>query len=362
MKMPNELIREEICKKGVLTFARFMELALYCPETGYYETDMAKVGRGGDFITSVTVGPLFGELLAFQFAEWLEASGGPPEGVLVEAGAHDGRLAADLLAWFRGHHPECFRELKYWILEPSLTRRRWQQATLQEFATNVCWAADFSELTAAAGGEKIQGVIFSNELLDAFPVHRYGWDKARTEWFEWGVGVEGGRLVWARLDNQDFHPAGADLLAVLPDGYTVETSPAASSWWREAASRLGRGRLLTIDYGLTAEEIFSPSRCQGTLRAYSRHRVTDDLLADPGGQDLTAHVDFSALQNGGSALGLTTESFSTQAKFLTTILGRAQAAGALGSWDRARTRQFQTLTHPEHFGRAFRVLVQNRAA
>jgi SAM-dependent MidA family methyltransferase len=360
MKMPNDLIREEIRKKGVLTFARFMELALYCPETGYYETDRAKVGRGGDFITSVSVGPLFGELLAFQFNQWLEAPDGLPEGVLVEAGAHDGRLAADLLAWFRAHRPERFRQLKYWILEPSLNRRRWQEATLKEFGANVGWAADFAQLAAAAGGEKINGVIFSNELLDAFPVHRYGWDKARAQWFEWGVGVDGDRLVWARLENQDFHPAGAELLAVLPDGYTVETSPAASSWWREAAQRLGQGRLLTIDYGFTTEETFSPSRCHGTVRAYSRHRVSDDLLADPGRQDLTAHVDFSALQAGGEALGLRTESFSTQAKFLTTILARAEAAGALGVWDRARTRQFQTLTHPEHFGRAFRVLVQGR--
>ncbi len=362
MKMPSETIREEICKKGVLTFARFMELALYCPESGYYETDMAKVGRGGDFITSVSVGKLFGELLAFQFAEWLEASGDPAKWILVEAGAHDGRLAGDVLAWFRDHRPERFRELKYWILEPSLNRQRWQQSTLKDFAANVRWAADFAQLTEANEGEKINGVIFSNELLDAFPVHRYGWDKARGQWFEWGVGLQDDQWAWARLDSRDFHPAVPELLAVLPDGYTVETSPAAVSWWREAAGRLGHGRLLTIDYGLTAEEKFSPSRIQGTLRAYSRHRVSDDLLADPGRQDLTAHVDFSALQANGEALGLTTESFCTQAKFLTTILARVEAAGALGVWDQFRSRQFQTLTHPEHFGRAFRVLVQKRPA
>ena len=369
MKMPGELIREEIRKKGVLTFARFMELALYCPESGYYETDLAQVGRGGDFITSVSVGRLFGELLAFQFAEWLETPGGAAAGVLVEAGAHDGRLAGDLLGWFRRRRPDRFRHLEYWILEPSLNRRRRQQATLKDFAANVRWADGFAQLTEAAGGGKINGVIFSNELLDAFPVHRHGWDKARAQWFEWGVGVAGDRLVWARLEHQDqqgfppreFPPVPAELRAVLPDGYTLETSPAAANWWREAAHRLGRGRLLTIDYGLTAEERFSPARPRGTLRAYSRHRVTDDLLADPGRQDLTAHLDFSGLQTSGEALGLTTETLATQAKFLTTILARAEASGALGAWDRARTRQFQTLTHPEHFGRAFRVLVQQRA-
>ncbi|HWY32600.1 MAG TPA: hypothetical protein VNX46_17685, partial [Candidatus Acidoferrum sp.] len=99
MKMPKEVIREEILKKGALTFARFMELALYCPESGYYETDMAKVGRGGDFITSVSTGSLFGDLLAFQFAEWLETTSHPSGRLVVEAGAHDGRLAGDILAW-----------------------------------------------------------------------------------------------------------------------------------------------------------------------------------------------------------------------------------------------------------------------
>jgi SAM-dependent MidA family methyltransferase len=146
------------------------------------------------------------------------------------------------------------------------------------------------------------------------------------------------------------------LEAVLPDGYTIEMSPAAENWWREAAGVLTRGKLLAIDYGFTTDEMFSPSRLRGTLRAYHRHRVTDDILANPGEQDLTAHVNFSACQKAGEAAGLTTESFTTQAKFLTQIL--AQAGGTFGEWNSSRTRQFQTLTHPEHFGRAFRVLVQ----
>src|SRR5271168_2602591 len=105
MKMPKEIICEEISKKGVLTFARFMELALYCPESGYYETEIAKVGRGGDFITSVSVGNVFGQLLGYQFSQWLEAGGWPPQMVIAEAGAHDGRLAADILGWLKVHLP-----------------------------------------------------------------------------------------------------------------------------------------------------------------------------------------------------------------------------------------------------------------
>ena len=146
----------------------------------------------------------------------------------------------------------------------------------------------------------------------------------------------------------------------MPDGYTIETSPAAENWWREAAGILQRGKLLTIDYGLTADEMFSPARTNGTLRAYFRHHVSDDVLANVGEQDLTAHVNFSAIQKVGEEAGLKTEIFSTQTKFLTQILEKTLRDKTFGEWNSARTRQFQTLTHPEHLGRAFRVLVQSR--
>ena len=150
------------------------------------------------------------------------------------------------------------------------------------------------------------------------------------------------------------------LLEVFPDNYTIETSSAAENWWREAAEILAHGKLLAIDYGHTAAEIFSPGRTRGTLRAYFRHHVSDDLLGSPGEQDLTAHVNFSAIQKTGEAVGLTTESFQTQPQFLTQILGNALKDKSFGEWNARRTRQFQTLTHPEHLGRAFRVLVQSR--
>src|SRR5271170_411731 len=153
MIMPNEIIREEIAKKSVLTIARFMELALYCPETGYYETEKGKVGRGGDFITSVSTGNLFGQLLAFQFAGRLAALDLPPETMIVEAGAHDGRLAHDILTWLQSHRPEVFAGIKYWILEPSPNRQRWQQETLKAFAPQVRWTSDISQL----GGRDLTG-------------------------------------------------------------------------------------------------------------------------------------------------------------------------------------------------------------
>ena len=152
----------------------------------------------------------------------------------------------------------------------------------------------------------------------------------------------------------------AELEAVLPDNYTIETSPAAENWWRQAAGILAHGKLVAIDYGFTTAEQFSPARTRGTLRAYHRHQVTDDLLAQPGEQDLTAHVNFSAIQTAGELAGLKTEDYCTQPQFLTRILQKAVTEKSFASLDSKQVRQFQTLTHPEHLGRAFRVLVQSR--
>ncbi len=373
-----------------------MELALYCPVHGYYETQKDNVGRRGDFYTSVSTGELFGQLLAFRFAGWLEEMRTVDGGLqIVEAGAHDGKLAADILGWLRAQRPQLFERLEYFILEPSPHRQEWQRETLKSFAPRVRWCSRFP----ASPLPRFNGIVFSNELLDAMPVHRYGWDARNKNWFEWGVAVAGEKFVWARIPHPLTRPAvtlsatGGEgrvrgsfenlppsLLEVLPDGYIIETSPAAENWWREAAGMLQHGKLLAIDYGHTADELFSPARTRGTLRAYHRHHVSDDLLANVGEQDLTAHVNFSAIQSVGEAAGLTTENFLTQPQFLTQILGAAmqdksfgepvasQRAGSPKSdgggsedgWNARRTRQFQTLTHPEHLGRAFRVLVQSR--
>lgn len=357
-----------------------MELALYCPVYGYYERERDTSGKCGDFYTSVSVGSLFGELLAFQFAEWLSEcekqnaeraarSEAGAELQLVEAGAHDGRLAADILGWMRNHRPQLFQRLAYCIVEPSPRRRQWQKQTLAEFGNKVRW------LPSLLNGEsaRIRGVIFSNELLDALPSHRFGWDANQRAWFEWGVTMQDGLFAWARLKPEADSPmpqvqtpilpweAPGELLEVLPDGFTMEVCPAAESWWREAANALERGRLLTIDYGLAAEEFFAPERKQGTLRAYSQHRLVSEVLARPGDQDITAHVNFTSIRAAGESAGLKTEDFVTQEQFLTRIAARVwKEKDASAELIGARAREFQTLTHPEHLGRPFRVLVQSR--
>ena len=369
LKMPplNELIRREIAVTGVLPFSRFMELALYCPNYGYYQAKRDNPGRRGDFFTSVSVGELFGQLLAFQFAEWLDPEVGSrkSEARIIEAGAHDGTLAADILNWLQNSRPGLFEQIRYCLIEPSANRQRWQKEKLEKFGSHVFWHTGFEGLKLQTQKSKTAGIIFSNELLDAMPLHRFGWDAAEKQWFEWGVSVEGGRFIWARM-AESCHVSSLicrvprELESVLPHGYTVEASPAAENWWRQAADSLECGRLMTMDYGLTAEDLFSPNRRRGTLRAYFRHHLADDILANAGEQDLTAHVNFQTIQAAGESAGLKTEKFSTQSKFLTEILGRAMKDKSFGDWTRSRTRQFQTLTHPEHLGRSFRVLIQSK--
>lgn len=379
-----------------------MELALYCPIYGYYEREEDIIGRRGDYYTNVSVGSLFGELLAFQFAEWLaecqmssaqrrvpraeaEAGAGTEAMRIVEAGAHRGRLAKDVLGWMREHRPGLFARLEYWIVEPSDRQRVWQQRTLGEFGHKVRWAGELAELTGppssvphiphSAGG---RGIVFSNELLDALPVHRLGWDAGEQVWFEWGVTLQAGRFVWTRMEgggpgdrSQPFGAAspipgvhlsiGNELLERLPDGFSTEVCPAAEQWWHRAAGALEGGKLLTIDYGLTAEEFFMPERKESTLRAHRRHQSSGDVLADPGEQDITAHVNFTAIRAAGESAGLTTDAFLTQAQFLTAIAARTwKDKRSFGPWTPERTRQFHTLTHPEHLGRSFRVLLQSR--
>lgn len=364
-----------------------MECALYCPVYGYYEKEGDTVGRRGDYYTSVSVGPLFGQLLARQFSRWLrqlhesERPSRRQKLRLMEAGAHDGTLARDILRWLDRYEPALVKTVEYCLVEPSDRRQVIQRKTLQEFASRIVWVKSLEALCSVANPAApdppgVRGILFSNELFDAMPLHRLGWDKAKGGWFEWGVTVREGRFEWVRLTNpgaparyaSELDPYGVaaqpwpqELLHALPEGFTIEVCPAANRWWAQAAAMLQKGKLVTLDYGLEDFEWFSPARQNGTLRAYYRHQLSPDVLSRPGEQDLTAHVNFSALARVGASAGLKTEALVSQEKFLTGIaapLWESKAPPA--EWTAAHTRQFQTLTHPGHFGRSFRVLVQSR--
>lgn len=359
MSQLTEIIKAEIALRGAIPFARFMELALYCPDYGFYERESDTVGRRGDFYTSVSVGALFGELLAFRFAGWLEKN--PADKLqIVEAGAHDGRLAADIISWLSRYRTQLFQRIEYVIVEPSPRRQQWQRRKLAGFIGQVRWIETLSSQTSP-----VHGVIFANELLDALPVRRLGWSAAERGWFEWNVGFEDGRFVWRKspvirlLGQFDWLPA--ELLEVMPDGFTTEISPMADAWWSNAAKTLSSGCLMTLDYGFMAEDFFSAQRAGGTLRAYRRHRNSVDLLADAGEQDLTAHVNFTQIQDAGLRAGLRTRVFTSQAEFIVDIAKQFwMEVQRQGGWSLQQNRELQTLMHPEHLGRAFRVLVQER--
>ncbi len=179
------------------------------------------------------------------------------------------------------------------------------------------------------------------------------------------MGHEGERFIWVPLTDSSAAPASpvvpAELAAVLPDGYVLETSPAAEAWWRAAAAHLERGWLLAIDYGDAGAERWSPARRHGTFRGYREHQHSPDPLAAPGEQDLTAHVDFEAIRRAGEQAGLRTGEFCSQEQFLGAVLRESGAAAEReAGWSSAERRQLLTLLHPQHSGRSFRVLVQCR--
>lgn len=358
---------ERIRREGPIPFEEFMELALYTPGAGYYECGDGRIGRRGDFLTSVAIGPLFGMLVAEGFRTDISGRDEPRE--WVEAGADNGALAGDILDYLADRHPGDYARLTYTILEPSDRMRRRQKHRLKRHRERVRWRKAWSEFASRG----VRGVIFSNELLDAMPVQRWGWNVERREWFLWGIRESSGRLEWIPLrpsrdslqtfESANFGPRGmpAAWKDALPDRFTTEYSPAAAAWWRSAAERLGKGCLATCDYGLPTEEFFSPSRPEGTLRGYRSHRLARDVLAAPGEQDMTAHVNFSILQAAGEAAGLVSRGWMPQERFLGGILRRLPEELREDLFrDPARRRALAMLMRPEFFGRHFHFLVQHR--
>ena len=341
----NELeqrIHEEIATNGVISFSRFMDRALYESGLGYYE-QQRNVGREGDFYTSVSVGSVFGELLGFQFAEWLKKLDGPLQ--LVEAGAHEGRLANDILGYLRDWQPEIYGRVTFIILEPSQIHQHWQEEVLASHAGKIQWATEIPE--------SIYGVFFCNELLDACPVNKFEWDTETQTWIECGVGESNGQLEWRRMESVGDK---WNIESELPNGAGMIHAPTLAPFWNDVCFAVRKGRTVAIDYFLEEADFFNPPRPHGTLRAFHQHHQADDLLANVGEQDLTASVNLSELRFAAKTSGVDSKAVSTQAQWLVKIFEETlQETNVFPEWTSERTRQFQTLVHPEHLGRAFQV-------
>lgn len=338
-----EVIRGEITGGGGwLSFARFMELALYAPGLGYYSAGSAKFGAPGDFVTAPEISALFGRTLARQAAQILAASGGD----ILELGAGSGKLAFNVLSELQrmAQLPR-----RYSILEVSADLRERQREKLAPFADRVEWLE--------ALPEHFSGLILGNEVLDALPVHIVEWHAEGLA--ERGVTWRNERFEWAvkPLESGPLHAAASELK--LAPGYRSEIGLAAQGLIASLAERLERGALLFIDYGFGASEYYHPQRREGTLMCHFRHRAHDDPLSYPGLQDLTAHVDFSAIAEAGLAHGLALRGYTSQAHFLincglTELLGETspEQAGAY----LPLSAQAQKLVSPAEMGELFKVI------
>lgn len=350
------VIRAEIdAHGGAISFARYMELALYAPGLGYYSAGHRKFGAAGDFVTAPELSPLFARCLSRQCAQVLAAMDG---GSVLEVGAGSGVLAGELLATLTS---DAVQLEKYFILEVSADLRERQQSAISRrsdaFGCDVEWLDRLPE--------RFRGVLVANELIDALPVHRLvrargalrelcvTWEKDR---FDWCLGEPGDERLVARVEQAS--AAAGDL-----DGYVFEINLAAEDWLRSVAAILDEGVILLIDYGYPQREYFHPQRRGGTLMCHYRHRAHPDPLILPGLQDITAHVNFTALAETAHLAGLEVAGFVNQSYFLLScgLLELAENDAELDVTAQIRRAQeVKRLTLPGEMGERFKVLALGR--
>jgi len=303
------LIGQEIAAAGgAIPFSRFMERCLYAPGLGYYSAGRRKFGSGGDFVTAPELSALFGRCLARTCAAVLAATGGD----ILEFGAGSGRLAVDLLGEL-----EAMRRLpvRYCILERSADLRMRQQQLLREKLPHLYERVVWLERLPASG---FRGVMLGNELLDAMAVERFRWHGRDAQLFYVAGASDGFAWQLRRVTDPDLAAAIARVAGEceLAQDYESELNTGLQPWLHSVAERLERGLLLLIDYGYPRREYYHPQRVSGTLLCHYRQRVHADPLLWPGLQDITAHVDFTAVAEAAVSAGLDVSGYTTQAHFL----------------------------------------------
>jgi SAM-dependent MidA family methyltransferase len=301
-----DLIAERIRRDGPITFREFMETALYHPEFGSYTNRDPAL----DYQTSPNVHPVFAWCIAGTLAEMWRLLDRPARFDVLECGAGSGRLARYVTGWLRRLDPEAFAALHYRLQDRAYVDPARAESLRESIGAATVEAGP--ELPAAAG---LNGCILSNELLDAFPVHRVRVDGGRL--VELRVGLEGDAFVDVPAEPSAAIAEYFERIGALPgEGGEAEVNLEAEPWLRRAAASLERGYVLTLDYGYEASELYAPSRKQGTLLTFHRHAAGTDPYARVGRQDITASVDFTAIGRAGAEAGLTTLAFMTQAEYL----------------------------------------------
>ncbi|MGB5968104.1 MAG: class I SAM-dependent methyltransferase [Spirulinaceae cyanobacterium] len=350
-----------------ITFAEFMDLVLYHPHYGYYSSGTVQIGSQGDFFTSSSLGADFGELLGKQFIEIWEILGQPAFFSLVEMGAGQGVLAADVFNYLQHHVPQLLKKLSYIIIEqaPGLVGR--QQELLQPWldkGVDIAWKT-WQEIPE----NSLVGCCFSNELVDAFPVHQVVWQEGKLQ-----------EVYLTSLENKLVEiiaapstPQLTDYFTQLDinfsnktyaDGYRSEVNLAALNWLETLSKRLSKGYLITIDYGYDATKYYHPQRSQGTLQCYYQHRRHNNPYLNLGYQDITSHVNFTALEFLGELFGLQKVGLTQQGMFLMALgLGERLQALSNGTFNFQEVLQRRDALHqlidPTGLG-GFKVLVQSK--
>ncbi len=304
-----------------------MEQALYGP-AGYYSTGTAKSGKAGDYFTAPDVGKVFGQLLAETFQNWKERLG-EPDFQVVEAGAGEGRLAADILA---------SRPFPYRVIDKSSARRR-----LLESNKSLKVEASLKDM------QPFTGVLFGNELIDAFPVHRVQSTGGQLRELYFDDAKR--KFLWKEPSSPSIRAYFKRLKIDLPEGYETEVNLAMSGWLKDASRALHKGLVLLIDYGRPALEYYDPERSRGTLRAFSKHKVSADFLDPNSMVDLTADVDFTSLALDAREAGFVPLAFMEMGTFLMKAVEGLMAGGLEGSTG------LKYLIHPEGMGGKFHVLI-----
>ncbi|MBK8277934.1 MAG: SAM-dependent methyltransferase [Nitrospira sp.] len=354
-------IASEVIASGPIPFARFMELALYHPELGYYmrssKPAAERIGRKGDFYTSSDVHPILGQALAKQAEQMDRLLGQPSPFSIVEMGPGKGLLARHILSTSQRDYPSLFHRLRYVLIERSPAMREAQRINLAPWLERpdlIHWVDDLAQIPP----HNLTGLCLSNELVDSFPVHRIQMTARGLE--ELWVDYRNGRFV------ECLKPLSSDRIAShlghigsnWPKGYRTEVNLHAVDWMTQVAQRLHRGFVLTIDYGHTAQDLYSADRKRGTFLCYHQHAVHEDPFLHVGEQDMTAHVDFSSLATAGEEQGLQTTGFTNQMSFLMG-LGIEQMLTGLSQDSPELTAAIQLLK-PNGMGTTFKVLIQHK--
>ncbi|MFM7571920.1 MAG: class I SAM-dependent methyltransferase [Snowella sp.] len=350
-----------------ITFAEFMALALYHPDDGYYSSGQVAIGAEGDFFTASSLGADFGELLAEQLAEMWGILDYPKPFQVIEMGAGLGDLAIDILNYWQSNYPDLLQNVEYSIIEESPSLIVTQQEKLQSWREKGIGLSWKNWLDLA--NHSVTGVFFSNELIDAFPVHQVIWQDDRLQ--EIYVGENQGELIEiiAEISTPELVNYFEKVQIKInesdyPDGYRTEVNLQVLDWLNRIAQKLQQGYLLTIDYGYSAQKYYHPQRCQGTLQCYYQHRYHSDPFVNLGLQDITTHVNFTALENHGQSMGLETLGFTQQGLFLMSLgLGDRLTELSTGKFNFAeifkRRDALHQLIDPTGLGK-FGVLLQGK--